>query len=331
MRIIETIPDLEKIKRGCVLTIGNFDGVHIGHRETLTAAKQTAAQKATELIVMTFEPHPVAILHPEKTPGVLTPLELKKHLLAKYGADCLIVLKDSYELLNLSPADFVDQFLARTIQPSVVVEGENFNFGYRRDGSIHTLQKLGAEKGFEVSVISTKEVKLSTGQAVKVSSTIIRNLLESGKVADATVALGRPYRLIGQVVPGCGKGKQLGFPTANLDCRQTSIEPSRQIIPAEGVYAGFVEIGDDEERVCAVKEKIPAALSIGRAETFGRDNPLAIEAHILTGAVGDLSGKWLAMDFIEHIRDQIKFDNESALAAQIAKDCEKAKKILRMN
>ena len=321
MEIIETTSDFEKIKKGCVLTIGNFDGVHLGHQAILTIAKQTATKNATQLLVMTFEPHPAAVSHPQKTFGILTPLELKKHLLAEFGVDCLCILKSDLELLSLSPADFVEQFLVKNLQPTIVVEGENFNFGSGRTGSAHTLYNLGKEKGFDVVIIDAKEVKLSIGQAVKVSSTIIRNLLESGKVADAAVAIGRPYRLIGQVIPGHGKGKQLGFPTANL-------EPAQQIIPAEGVYAGFVEIGNSEEQVCAAKEKIPAALSIGRAETFGGDNPLAIEAHILTDDVGDLHRKWLAMDFIKRIREQIKFDSEKELAAQIAKDCEKAKQTL---
>ena len=322
MRIIEAISDIERIKKGCVLTIGNFDGVHIGHQQILTAAKRIATQRAAELIVMTFEPHPVAILHPEKAPRVLTGLKLKEHLLAKYGVDCLVVLKVNIELLNLSPADFVRQFLVKSIQPGVVIEGENFNFGSGRTGSVYTLQNLGTEKGFEVSVIDSEEAKLSIGQAVKVSSTLIRNLLESGKVADATIALGRAYRLIGKVIPGRGKGQQLGFATANM-------EPAEQIVPAEGVYAGFVGIGDSAEQVCETRNRLPAALNIGRAQTFGSGNPLAIEAHILTEDVGDLHGRWLAVDFVKRIRSQKKFDNETQLAGQIAKDCEKAKKILR--
>jgi riboflavin kinase/FMN adenylyltransferase len=123
------------------------------------------------------------------------------------------------------------------------------------------------------------------------------------------------------VVPGHARGKQLGFPTAN-------IEPSQQIIPAEGVYAGCVQVGDSEEEVCPAKEKIPAALSIGRAETFGSDNPQAIEAHILTDDVGDLHRKWLAMDFIKRLRSQKRFKSEKELAAQIANDCEKARNML---
>lgn len=321
MKVIDSSTNLSDIPKGCVLTIGNFDGVHLGHQEILTAAKRVAARKAVELIVMTFEPHPIAILQPQKTSGILTPLVLKKYLLAEFGVDCLCVLKSTRRLLQLSSQDFVEQFIVKNIQPNVVVEGESFNFGSGRTGGVHTLQKLGTEKGFEVSVIDAKEVKLSTGQTVKVSSTIIRNMLEAGKVADAAIALSRPHRLIGQVVPGHGKGKQLGFPTANL-------KPAQQIIPAEAVYAGCVEIADTEEEVCAAKEKVPAALSIGRAETFGGDNPLAIEAHILTDDVGDLHRKWLAMDFIERIRSQHKFETEKELSEQIAKDCEKAKQIL---
>ena len=321
MRVIETISGLEKIKSGSVLTIGNFDGVHLGHQEILIAARQTASERRAELVVMTFEPHPLVVLHPQKRPGILTSLALKKHLLAEFGVDYLLVLKTTPELLSLSPQDFVEQFIVKNIQPGVVVEGESFNFGCGRGGGVRTLQELGAEKGFEVSVVEAKAVKLSTGQTVRVSSTIIRNMLEGGRAADAAVALSRPYRLIGQVVPGCGKGKQLGFPTAN-------IEPVRQLVPAEGVYAGFVQIANSEEKICAAKEKIPAAFSIGRSETLGSDNPLAIEAHVLTGEVGDLHDKWLAMDFVKRIRDQQKFETEKDLSAQIAKDCEKAREIL---
>jgi riboflavin kinase/FMN adenylyltransferase len=207
MKIIETISELSKAAEGCVLTIGNFDGVHIGHREILAAAGQAASARATELVVMTFEPHPVAVLHPEKAPGVLTPLAIKKHLLAECGVDSLIVLEDSRELLSLSPEDFVGRFLVENIRPSIVVEGDDFNFGAGRAGGIDTLQKLGAEKGFRVSVVGARKIELSTGQIVRVSSTMVRLMLESGHVADAAAALGRPYRLIERIIPGRGIGK----------------------------------------------------------------------------------------------------------------------------
>ncbi len=321
MTIIETTSALEKTKKGCVLTIGNFDGVHIGHQQILTAAKKTAAQKQAQLVVMTFEPHPVAVLQPEKRPGVLTPLNLKKCLLDEFEVDCLLVLESTPELLSLSPQDFTEKFLVKGIQPSILIEGQDFNFGSQRSGNINRLQQLSAEMGFEVSVVEPEMIKLSTGETVRVSSTMIRNLLEAGSVADAALALSRPYRLIGRVVPGHGRGKQLGFPTANL-------QPLQQIIPAEAVYAGFVQTGDTEKDVCPTKERIPAALSIGRAETFASENPLAIEAHILTNDLGDLHNKWLAMDFVKRIRNQQKFETEKELSEQIAKDCQYAQEIL---
>jgi riboflavin kinase/FMN adenylyltransferase len=183
------------------------------------------------------------------------------------------------------------------------------------------LQKIGTGKGFLVSIIDPKEVQLSTGQTAKVSSTLIRNMLKNGSVADAAVGLGRPYRLLGQVIPGRGKGKQLGFPTANMGSPE-------QLVPADGVYAGFVKIRDSEKDVCASTAKRPAALSIGTAQTLGTDYPRLIEAHILTGQVGDLHGKYLAMDFVQRIRSQQKFDSEKDLIDQIANDCEEVKKIL---
>ena len=324
MKIVQTtsgLAEFAKVEKGCVLTVGNFDGVHLGHQEILTAAKQTAAERRAELVVMTFEPHPLAILHPEKAPGILTPLALKKYLLAEFAVDCLFVSKSTPELLSLSPQDFVQRFLVENIGPGVVVEGESFNFGSGRTGGVQTLQKLGAEKGFDVSIVRAKEVKLSTGKTVTVSSTIIRDLLASGSVADAALTLGRAYRLIGQLIPGKGRGKQLGFPTVNM-------QPLGQLVPAEGVYAGYVKIGGAFEQVCESKEKIAAALSIGRSETFGSNNPLAVEAHILTGDVGDLQGEWLAMVTINFCFCMLKLKTEKDLSAQIAKDCEKTKRIL---
>ncbi len=321
MRIIESISDLKKIRKGCILTIGNFDGVHLGHQEILSAARRTAEKKQVEFIAMTFEPHPVAILHPKKAPGVLTPLELKKLLLTQFGVDCLILLKDSTELLNLSPEDFVGRYLVENICPSVVVEGNDFNFGAGRAGSIETLQKLGAENNFDVSVIDPKTIKLSTGQVVRVSSTMIRYMLESGHVVDAAIALGRPYRLVGEIITGRGIGKKLGFPTLNM-------KKPKQVIPAEGVYAGFVRVGDTIENVLSSKDAIPAAYSIGQARTYGDEFPLLIEAHLLKENIEGLTGKFMAMDFIRRIRSQHKFKSPEKLSAQIAKDCKNAKEIL---
>ncbi len=324
MEIIETNSDLSqlaKIKKGCVLTIGNFDGVHLGHQEIINAARKLADQRHSDLVLMTFEPHPVAILYPEKAPGVLTPIVLKKHLLNQFGVDCLVILESSYRILNLSPESFVDEFLLKSVQPDVVVEGEDFNFGYGRSGNIRILKELGQKFNFGIVVVPGKEIKLADEQNARVSSTLIRHLLHKGKVADAAKALGRYYRLSGQTTLGKGKGRKLGFPTANID-------PVNQIIPAEGVYAGFVDITDTEEQLCESKNKLPAAFSIGRAKTFISDHPLMVEAHILGKDPGDLYGKYLAMDFVEFIRHQQKFTSPQQLSTQIAKDCKNTKEIL---
>lgn len=324
MKIIEAktgYDNLKKVKEDCVLTIGNFDGVHLGHREIISTAKKLADERNTELVLMTFEPHPVAILYPEKAPAVLTPMILKKHLLNQFGVDCLVILESSYRILNLSPEAFVDEFLLKSCKPAVVVEGEDFNFGYGRSGNIQMLKELGEKFGFDLLVVPGKKIKLADEQNTRVSSTLIRHLLHKGKVADAAQALGRYYRLSGRTTPGKGKGRQLGFPTAN-------IEPINRIIPAEGVYAGYVEITDTEEQLCQSKSKIPAAFSIGRAKTFISEHPLLVEAHILDREIENLYGKYLAMDFVRFIRHQQKFDSPEQLSAQIAKDCQKAKQIL---
>jgi riboflavin kinase/FMN adenylyltransferase len=321
MKTIFELSELQSLEKGCVLTIGNFDGVHLGHREILKAAGRAAAKRGKTLTVMTFEPHPVAILQPDRLPGVLTTLNLKSRLLRELDTDCLLVLKSEPELLSLSAADFVDRFLVQAIQPSVVVEGEDFNFGCNRSGNLDKLQQLGAEKGFKVCIVNAKRVAISNGDVVRVSSTIIRKLLEQGSVADAASVLGRPYRLVGTVVRGRGKGKQLGFPTANL-------EQQGQIIPNEGVYAGLAATADTLDQLLDAPVAAPAVFSIGTAPTLGNKRPQLIEAHLLQENVARLTDKWMAMDFVQKLRNQQKFAGEKELAEQIAKDCRKAQQLL---
>ncbi|MBN2592060.1 MAG: bifunctional riboflavin kinase/FAD synthetase [Sedimentisphaerales bacterium] len=321
MKIIQTISQFQQIPKGCVLTIGNFDGVHVGHQEILAVARKAAEQNNTELIAMVFDPHPVAILHPEMAPGVLTPLDIKKHLLAQYGVDRLIVLRTNHKLLELSPEDFVKQFLVENIKPDLIVEGDDFNFGAERAGNIDTLKKSIAENNCEVRVIGAKKIKLSTGQTVRISSTMIRYMLEGGHVADAAIALGRPYRICERIIQGRGVGIKLGFPTLNM-------KKPKQVIPAEGVYAGYVKIGQVMDEAVKSKEKIPAVYSIGQARTYGDDFPLLIEAHLLIENVGDLIGRYMTMDFVQRIRNQHKFKSPEDLSKQIAKDCYQTRKIL---
>jgi riboflavin kinase/FMN adenylyltransferase len=321
MKIFETTDSLEKIDASLVLTIGNFDGLHLGHQRIISTARAAASRyDASGLAVMTFHPHPAAILHPQNAPRILTPLVLKQKLLASAGVDFLIVIKDDYNLLTLSPGDFIDKFLQRYIEPVAIVEGVDFNFGYGRSGNVGTLKQLAEERNFDVVIAASQQVEIDSEPTV-CSSSRIRNLLDSGKVAGAASMLGRNYKLIGKTVHGRGVGKRLGFPTAN-------IEPLDQLVPAEGVYAGLVQVGDKPEDVCQSTGGTPAAFSIGRAKTFVTDHPMLIEAHLLDSEPSDLTDKWLAMDFVERIRGQIRFDSQEELKSQIAGDCQQAKKIL---
>lgn len=196
-----------------------------------------------------------------------------------------------------------------------------FNFGYGRSGTVDTLLQMGKSNGFDVVVVPHEKVTLDNGDIATASSSLVRRLLEAGKVADASKILNRPYRLIGKVTTGRGKGTQLGFPTANL-------EPLEQAIPAEAVYAGYVVIADDLPQACQSEQTLPAVFSIGRAKTFLKDQHLLIEAHVLDARFDSLKGKWMAMDFIRHIRPQEIFKSEHDLKIQIQKDCQTAKQIL---
>jgi riboflavin kinase/FMN adenylyltransferase len=321
MKVLKSLSEFGRIRKGCVLTIGNFDGVHVGHREIFRTARTLARDNGTGLVVMTFEPHPVAVLYPEKAPGVLTPLPLKLELLQEYADECIIVLDDTRELLKLSAEDFVDQFLVASFAPRFIVEGEDFHFGARRTGNVDLLRQFGLQKGFEVVVVPARQMTLPMGETMRVSSTLIRYMIEGGHVADAARALSRPYRLLGPIVPGRGRGRVLGFPTLNL------AKPD-QVIPAEGVYAGFVEIADDPETLPSKSERLPAAFSIGQVRTFEETHPLLIEAHVLDRTLGDAAGKWMVMEFVRHLRHQHKFAGPEELAAQIAKDCAQARDAL---
>lgn len=322
MQIVENEQQLKQLPKGMVLTIGNFDGVHRGHQAILSAARALAKEKQVPFAVMTFDPHPVAVLHPEQAPGVLTPIAVKKMLLESMSVNTLIVIKDSLKLLNLSPEDFVDQFLMENLSPSAVIEGPNFNFGYGRSGDINTLRQLGTQRGFEVVEVPFIEIPdPDTDGSLVCSSTYVRRFLEEGKARQAAQILGRPYRLIGKTVKGRGVGRKLGFPTANMTT-------NGQIIPCEGVYAGYVVVGDSFDEVSFGGLRRAAAISIGRAKTFVTDHPLLLEAHLLENKVEDLSRKWLALDFMRFLRHQQRFETHEHLKEQILKDTQRAEQIL---
>jgi riboflavin kinase/FMN adenylyltransferase len=321
MKKLRTISDLKAVKKGSVLTIGNFDGVHVGHQEIIRVARELADERQTDVVLMTFEPHPLAVLHPENAPPILTPISLKKQLLIELGVDVRLLLDANAQTLSLAPEQFVRKFVCEPLQPSALVEGEDFNFGAARAGNVQLLAEMGQQNGFEVVVIPAKKIEIPDGQTIRISSTMVRYMLGSRKVADAAMALGRAYRLIGPICSGRGIGKKLGFPTLNMT------KPD-QLVPAEGVYAGYVQLGRTEDDVASPGNRIRAIFSIGQARTFGDEHPLLIEAHLLVNGDADLAGQWMAMDFAEFIRPQHKFTSPEELSKQITKDCRKAIDIL---
>ena len=313
-------------KKGWVVSIGNFDGLHRGHQAILSEAQKVSIRlNAPGVMAITFEPHPTKILRPSKAPVSITPLNYKLHLFEEFGIDAVGVVQDCYELLNMPPADFVDKFLVDKISPAAVVEGQDFEFGYARSGNIETLAAMGKEKGFEVSAVQLSRMSFAKEQNEKVSSSLIRHFIEKGRIADVIAATGRPYRLIGSVISGRGVGRELGFPTANIN-------PLDQMIPAEGVYAGWVQIAEDEIGASGRGERLAAVFSVGRAKTFSRQHPLLVEAHIIEpGFERDIYGKWLAMDFVAVVRKQRIFKSREELSAQIRSDCNAARDILNAN
>lgn len=323
MIIVNNIEKLAVIADKWVLSIGNFDGFHRGHREIIDTAKETASKHNCKVAAITFRPHPATILRPERAPQLISSFEMKCHNIFEAGVDAIVAIEDSYELLNMSPEKFVDDFLMKAIKPLAFVEGSNFHFGYGRSGNIQTLTRLGKSRGFEVISVELKKLAFSDGLQ-RVSSTLVREFIENGRVNDAAKAMGREFRLIGEVVKGRGIGRTLGFPTANIN-------PKNQIIPAEGVYAGWVMVGEKESDLCNGGDAEPAVYSIGRAKTFVGENPLLIEAHILTDVPQireGIYGKWLSMDFTTKLRDQQRFEDKDKLKAQIAKDRQRAMEAL---
>ncbi len=312
MKIYRGISSVDDSLRGAVLSVGNFDGVHLGHQRILRTAHALAKVSSAAVVAMTFEPHPISILRPEHAPPRLTPWEEKAHQLEHVAVDAVIRLDTDWPLLSLSAKDFVRQILIKRIHPSYIVEGPNFGFGRGRAGNAQTLTALSAKGGFQVRIVEPYQLTMPDGSHLVVSSTVIRDALRTGDVAHAARCLGRPYALVGRVVHGAGAGKKLGYPTINLDVGD-------QLVPSEGVYAGWAEV---------TGLRRPAAISIGRRPTLNQANddnaPIVIEAFVL-----DESGDWYAesarLELVERLRNQVRFENREALTEQISKDVERVR------
>jgi len=302
MQIFHGLGALTSLSPGAVVSIGNFDGVHLGHHKILQTAREIADSR--QLVVITFEPHPMTVLRPGKAPPRLTLPEMKQELIASAGVDAMLILEPTPELLSISAESFWQ--LLRDAQIAHLVEGPTFNFGKGRRGNIQTLREWAAKDSVGLTVVEPVEVALLDLTLVQISSSIVRWLVGNGRMRDAAVCLGRPYALRGQVIEGFKRGRTIGVPTANLNCGE-------QLVPADGVYSGR----------CVVNGRTyPAAISIGRLPTFN-EVKRQVEAHLI-GFNGDLYGQQLDIEVTDWIRDQIKFASVEALKERMKWDIQVA-------
>jgi riboflavin kinase / FMN adenylyltransferase len=301
MQIVRGIDGLLSTPKRSVLSIGNFDGIHLGHRRILQSARELATARGAALVLVTFEPHPLTVLRPESAPPRLTPPAIKQPLLEAAGADWLVVLPPEKQVLDLTAEDFWS-ILRDRAQAADLVEGASFRFGRGARGTIAGLGQWSAGSPVTLHVVDSVRVPLLDLRIVTVSSSVIRFLLAYGRVRDAAICLGRPYALGGVVGRGFSRGRALGAATANLQCED-------QLVPADGVYAGR----------CRVDGKIfPAAISIGTMPTFG-ENARQVEAHLI-GFEGDLYGVNLVVELVDWLREQRTYHGPEPLKAQIRKD-----------
>lgn len=289
--------------RACAVTIGAYDGVHIGHRLVIERVRRVAAEQHLASAVVTFDQHPAYVVRPESAPPVLTDLEQKIELLGDTGVDYVLVVHFDRTRSEESAEDFVREVLIGCLDTRAVVVGHDFHFGHRRGGNVPLLQDMGAELGFDVTGL---RLFAEGPQGEPVSSTRIRASLAAGAVAEAAALLGRPHQLRGVVTPGDRRGRQLGYPTANVAV------PANVALPADGVYAGWYLRPDGLRRA--------AALSVGRRPTFYERADLSLLEAYLLDFDGDLYGEPARVEFVDRIRGQIRFESSDALVEQMGRD-----------
>ena len=291
----------------CVVTIGVFDGVHRGHQSILERAVERARDTGQPSVVLTFDPHPSEVVRPGSHPPVLTPLRRKADILEQLGVDVLCVQPFTPEVSRQQPDEWVHDVLLERLHTAAVVVGENFRFGHKAAGDLGTLRTLGRTFGF-----ATEGVPLLRDDDVTLSSTFVRSSIDAGEVAQAARALGRPHRVDGIVVRGEGRGRRLGYPTAN-------VHSDRHIaVPADGIYAG---------RAVLRGKRLPAAISVGTNPTFeGRQR--TVEAYILDFDE-DIYGVELGVEFVERLRGMERFDTVEALVEQMGRDVARTREVLR--
>lgn len=291
--------------RNAYLSIGVFDGVHLGHQAVVGQTVRAAQRARGSSVILTFDPHPESVLKKKPVP-LLTSTDEKRELLIKLGADYVVVLGFTPELAQQRPAEFIARVILPRIEVKRLFVGKGFALGKDRKGTVNVLRSVGLEYGFDVD-----EVDYARVENIKVSSTRIRRSLADGRVSEAARFLGRPYFARGVVVTGAGRGRQLGFPTANL-----RLDAGR-VLPARGVYAVMATKGT---------EQMQAVANVGMRPTFdGKE--LSVEAHLLDYD-GDILGEPLQLDFIERLRPERRFKSEASLRAAILEDIVSAREVL---
>ena len=296
-----------------VITIGVYDGLHLGHQAVIEQVTSLAAATGARSAVVTFDRHPATVVRPESAPRLLTDTEQRMELLASTGIDAAVVIPFDLAQSQEPPMSFIERVLVRCLHTSVVVVGNDFHFGRHREGNVELLRELGATYGFEVEPVNL--VPRPDGVDEPVSSTAIRRALAGGDVDLAATLLGRPFEVRGFVVQGDQRGRLLGFPTANVEV------PNRVCLPADGVYAGWYVRPDGSTHACAI--------NLGRRPTFYEhaDHSL-LEAHLLDFD-GDLYGERARVRFAHFLRSERKFDGIDALVEQLKHDVDHARELLR--
>jgi riboflavin kinase/FMN adenylyltransferase len=295
-----------------VVTIGNFDGVHRGHHAVLGLVVDQARERGLRAAAITFDPHPLAVLYPDRAPEPLSTTDHKLELLAETGLDAVLVMPFTHELALWSPRRFVQEVIVDALGAREVVVGRDTRFGHRNSGDVNTLRELGEELGFAVQVVADLGAR---GEDRRWSSTQVRGMIAEGDVKSAADVLGRPHRVTGEVVHGDHRGRELGYPTANLATDAVGA------LPADGVYAGWL-IRDNGRG-----DRLPAAISVGTNPTFDGEER-RLEAYVLDRTDLDLYGETVAVEFVERLRPTLKFDGIESLLIRMAEDVDRSRKIL---
>ena len=301
------VSGLPRDDRPVIVTVGTFDGVHLGHRGVLEEIGARAAAREGRSVLVTFDPHPLRVIRPEAAPKLLTTLDEKKAVLATSRLDYVVFLAFTPELREYSPRRFVTEILLGGLGMSELVIGYDHGFGRGRSGDVNTLREIGAELGFAVDVVEA----VHSGAAA-ISSSSIRRALAEGSLADANRGLGRPYSITGTVVPGDGRGRELGFPTANL-----RVDDPDKLIPADGIYAAYATVPAG---------RFMGALHIGPRPTFPGAGA-AVEVFILDFD-GELYGRRIRLDLIERLRPVAAFESAAELVERMREDVRRAREVL---